>query len=176
VAWHFYDEGRKLQLRIAAISGRLEEDMAETLRGPIFEEKVVDFILELAKVTNQDVPAEELMREPEAAMIRVRPQHRPTAGSSPRRHAQCTGANPPLVAAFRPQSSRQGMILGHLHAFADQVLRDKVLANIATNSPTAPLQFQSILICQRVGPGPFITRLGRYMTDGQKGLPSRPNA
>ena len=46
---------------------RKNPNVAETLRGPIFEEKVVDFILELAKVTNQDVTAEELMREPEAA-------------------------------------------------------------------------------------------------------------
>ena len=46
---------------------RKNPNVAETLRGPIFEEKVVDFILELAKVTNQDVTAEELMREPEPA-------------------------------------------------------------------------------------------------------------
>lgn len=46
---------------------RKNPNVAETLRGPIFEEKVVDFILELAKVTNQDVSAEELMKEPEAA-------------------------------------------------------------------------------------------------------------
>jgi len=37
-----------------------------TLRAPIFEEKVVDFILEMAKVTERRVSAEELMRVPDA--------------------------------------------------------------------------------------------------------------
>ena len=45
---------------------RKNQRVAETLRGPIFEEKVVDFILELAKVATSDVSAEELAREPEA--------------------------------------------------------------------------------------------------------------
>jgi trigger factor len=39
---------------------------AERLRGPIFEEKVVDFVLELARVTDATVTPEELAREPEA--------------------------------------------------------------------------------------------------------------
>jgi trigger factor len=34
------------------------------LRGPIFEEKVIDFVLELAKVTDQVVTPEELAQEP----------------------------------------------------------------------------------------------------------------
>jgi trigger factor len=46
---------------------RKNPNVAETLRGPIFEEKVVDFILELAKVTVQDVTPEELAKEPEAS-------------------------------------------------------------------------------------------------------------
>lgn len=37
----------------------------DALRAPIFEDKVVDFILELAKVSNKTVPVEELMREDE---------------------------------------------------------------------------------------------------------------
>lgn len=45
---------------------RKNPNIAETLRGPIFEEKVVDFILELAKVTNSEVTPEELAKEPEA--------------------------------------------------------------------------------------------------------------
>ena len=36
-----------------------------SLRAPIFEEKVVDFILEMAKVTDRAVSVEELMQEPE---------------------------------------------------------------------------------------------------------------
>jgi trigger factor len=35
-----------------------------SLRGPIFEEKVVDFVLELAKVTDETVTLEELTRDP----------------------------------------------------------------------------------------------------------------
>lgn len=37
----------------------------ENLRAPIFEDKVVDFILELAKVSERTVPVEELMRDPD---------------------------------------------------------------------------------------------------------------
>jgi trigger factor len=39
----------------------------ENLRAPLFEEKVVDFMLELAKVTEKEVPAGELSAEPETA-------------------------------------------------------------------------------------------------------------
>ncbi|MCW5752961.1 MAG: trigger factor [Alphaproteobacteria bacterium] len=42
------------------------EAMAQ-LRAPIYEDKVVDFILELAKVTERPVSAEELLRDPEDA-------------------------------------------------------------------------------------------------------------
>ena len=37
--------------------------VAENLRGPIFEDKVVDYVLELAKVDEQTVPVEELTKE-----------------------------------------------------------------------------------------------------------------
>jgi trigger factor len=37
----------------------------EQLRAPIFEDKVVDFILELAQVTDQPVSIEELMKDPD---------------------------------------------------------------------------------------------------------------
>lgn len=37
---------------------------ADTLRGPLFEEKVIDFILELAKVEEKTVTPEELAKEP----------------------------------------------------------------------------------------------------------------
>lgn len=40
---------------------------ADTLRGPIFEDKVVDFVLELAKVTEQVVSPEDLAKEPGSA-------------------------------------------------------------------------------------------------------------
>jgi len=38
------------------------------LRGPIFEDKVIDFVLELAKVTDQTVTPEELAHEPPVPM------------------------------------------------------------------------------------------------------------
>jgi trigger factor len=43
----------------------------ETLRGPLFEEKVIDFILELAKVEESTVTPEELTKEPEAVAAAV---------------------------------------------------------------------------------------------------------
>jgi trigger factor len=39
---------------------RKNPQAAENLRSPIFEEKVVDFMLELAKVTERGVAPEEL--------------------------------------------------------------------------------------------------------------------
>lgn len=39
---------------------------AESLRGPIFENKVVDYLIELAKVTDKDVSLEELSDIPPA--------------------------------------------------------------------------------------------------------------
>jgi trigger factor len=41
---------------------------AETLRAPLFEEKVIDFILELAKVDEKTVTPEELAAEPPATV------------------------------------------------------------------------------------------------------------
>ncbi len=38
---------------------------ADTLRGPIYEDKVVDFVLELAQVTEREVPAETLAEMPD---------------------------------------------------------------------------------------------------------------
>jgi trigger factor len=45
---------------------RKNPQAAESLRGPIFEDKVVDFVLELAKVTDQTVSPEELAADPPA--------------------------------------------------------------------------------------------------------------
>ena len=46
---------------------RSNPEAMATMRAPIFEEKVVDFILELARVTEREVSIEELMRVPDAA-------------------------------------------------------------------------------------------------------------
>jgi trigger factor len=45
---------------------RKNPQAVDRLRGPILEEKVVDFVLELARVTDSTVTAEELAREDEA--------------------------------------------------------------------------------------------------------------
>jgi trigger factor len=45
---------------------RKNPQAAEGLRAPIYEEKVVDFVLELAKVTDTPVTPEELARDPDA--------------------------------------------------------------------------------------------------------------
>jgi trigger factor len=43
---------------------RQNPQAADSLRGPIFEDKVVNFILELAKIEDQTVTAEELAKDP----------------------------------------------------------------------------------------------------------------
>ncbi len=44
---------------------RKNPQLAENLRGPIFEEKVVDYVVELAGVTDRTVSPEELARDPD---------------------------------------------------------------------------------------------------------------
>ena len=46
---------------------RENQQAMANLQAPIFEDKVVDFILEMAKVTEKKVPVEELMRDPDEA-------------------------------------------------------------------------------------------------------------
>lgn len=48
---------------------RKNPQAAESLRGPIYEEKVVDYVLELAKVTDKIVTPEELAEEPAPDLI-----------------------------------------------------------------------------------------------------------
>ena len=45
----------------------------EQLRGPLLEDKVIDFIAEMAKVTNKTVSTDELLNEPEDAVGSVGP-------------------------------------------------------------------------------------------------------
>jgi trigger factor len=37
------------------------------MQAPIFEDKVVDFVIEMAKINEQEVSLEELMRDPDGA-------------------------------------------------------------------------------------------------------------
>ena len=45
---------------------RNNPDALASVRAPIFEDKVIDFLLELAKVTDKTVSREELYKEDEA--------------------------------------------------------------------------------------------------------------
>ncbi len=65
---------RALQAQLRQFPGREQQlidyyrqnpDALASLRAPIFEEKVVDYLLELVKVTDKTVTAEELMKEDE---------------------------------------------------------------------------------------------------------------
>jgi trigger factor len=65
------------------------------LRAPIFEEKVVDFICELADVTERTVSVEELMRDPgeEASAEAAKPKKKPAAKKAPAKKASSKKAD-----------------------------------------------------------------------------------
>jgi trigger factor len=46
---------------------RQHPEAVASLRAPLYEDKVVDFLLELAEVTEKKVPREELYKEDEEA-------------------------------------------------------------------------------------------------------------
>jgi trigger factor len=64
---------------------RKNPQAAEGLRGPIFEEKVVDYLLELAQVNEQAVSPDELARDPDAPPLAAlaAPEAAPEADPSP---------------------------------------------------------------------------------------------
>ena len=62
---------------------RKNPQAAEGLRAPIFEEKVVDFVLELAKVTDTEVTAEELARDPDEKPKEASPATAASAEAAP---------------------------------------------------------------------------------------------
>src|SRR5262249_38296561 len=45
---------------------RENQQALQNLQAPIFEDKVVDFVLEMAKVTDKKVSSEELLKDPDA--------------------------------------------------------------------------------------------------------------
>jgi trigger factor len=65
----------------------------ETLRAPLFEEKVIDFILELAKVEEKTVTLEELAEEP-PAVTGAAAQAQDTPPPSPSPVPQAEGDHP----------------------------------------------------------------------------------
>ena len=52
---------------------RNNPEALDGLRAPLFEEKVVDFVLELAKVTDKEVSAEDLRRDPDEVVASAEP-------------------------------------------------------------------------------------------------------
>lgn len=61
-------EARKYQGQEAQVMQYYQQnpEAMASLQAPIFEDKVVDFIIEMAKVTDQEVSVEELMKDPDA--------------------------------------------------------------------------------------------------------------
>jgi trigger factor len=64
----------------------------ESLRAPIFEEKVVDFILELAKVADKTVTMEELMSDPDAPTADAQTAEKAKAKAKPAAKAKAAKA------------------------------------------------------------------------------------
>jgi len=57
----------------------------EQLRGPLLEDKVIDFIAEMAKVTSRTVTTEELMADPDGAVGSVAPDAESSKESKPKK-------------------------------------------------------------------------------------------
>jgi hypothetical protein len=71
------------------------------LRGPIFEDKVIDFVVELAKVTDETVTPDALAQEPPMPET----GHAASAAAAPSEDAAGAGA-PAADAAPAPESER----------------------------------------------------------------------
>jgi len=88
------------------------ENLMASLRAPIFEDKVVDFILELAKVTDKSVSIDDLMKDPgEDAAAEEKPKARakkPAAKKKPASKAKPKSggkAAPKAKAAAKPKAA-----------------------------------------------------------------------
>ena len=64
---------------------RSNPEMLAQIRGPLFEDKVIDFIAEMAKVTNRTVTTEELMAEPEDAVGSVKSEAESSKEAKPKK-------------------------------------------------------------------------------------------
>ena len=88
------------------------ENLMASLRAPIFEDKVVDFILELAKVTDRSVSIDDLMKDPsEDAPADEKPKaraKRPAAKKKPASKSKAKSdakAAPKTKAAAKPKAA-----------------------------------------------------------------------
>ena len=60
---------------------RENQQALQNLQAPIFEDKVVDFVLEMAKVSERKVPVEELLKDPDAPEAAAAEASAPEAGA-----------------------------------------------------------------------------------------------
>ena len=61
---------------------RKNRQALESLRAPLFEEKVVDFILELATVTEKSVSVEDLLKDDDAETAGAKADDKPAKKSA----------------------------------------------------------------------------------------------
>lgn len=81
---------------------RKNENLMAGLRAPIFEDKVVDFILEMAQITEKEVGPEALMREDDAE------DEAPGAGKSEKKKSAKTGKQPKRAASRAAKPAAKG--------------------------------------------------------------------
>ena len=75
------------------------ENLMASLRAPIFEDKVVDFILEMANITDRDVTPEELFKDPdEAAEEEAAKNKKKSTGKTTRKRASSAAGKKPAAA------------------------------------------------------------------------------
>ena len=67
---------------------RSNPEALDGLRAPLFEEKVIDFILELAKVADKEVSAEELRRDPDSAEAEPKAEAKPKKRAAKKKTAE----------------------------------------------------------------------------------------
>lgn len=85
------------------------ENLMASLRAPIFEDKVVDFILELAKVTDKSVSIDDLMKDPSEEAAEEKPKARakkPAAKKKPASKAKAKTAAKPKAASKKKAASK----------------------------------------------------------------------
>ena len=83
-----------------------DEEALASARAPIFEEKVVDFILEMAKITDKTVTIEELLAEPDEAPASAKAK--PKVASKPKRGAPKDAKPKAAKAGAAAQKSEAG--------------------------------------------------------------------
>jgi trigger factor len=76
------------------------------LRAPLYEDKVVDFILELAKVTDKKVSREELEAEPEDEMPKPARKKAATKKAAPKAASAAAKAAPKKAPAKKPAAKK----------------------------------------------------------------------